>query len=47
MVCGVNFTGLQNEHTTKEYDLSVNMAKELCMIENNPMGKLARQYFIY
>ncbi len=23
------------------------MAKELCMLENNPMGKLARQYFIW
>ena len=30
----------------KEYDLTLNMAKELCMIENNPMGKSARRYFI-
>jgi len=32
---------------SKEYDLTINMAKELCMIENNPMGKSARRYFIY
>ena len=29
-----------------EYALSLNMAKELCMVENNEMGKQAREYFI-
>jgi len=29
-----------------EYALSLNMAKELCMVENNDMGKQAREYFI-
>lgn len=29
-----------------EYYLSVNMCKELCTIENNDLGRLARQYFI-
>ena len=29
-----------------EYYLTVNMCKELCTIENNELGKLARQYFI-
>lgn len=30
----------------KEYYLTVNMCKELCTIENNELGKLARRYFI-
>lgn len=30
----------------KEYFLTLNMAKELCMVENNAKGKEARQYFI-
>ena len=29
-----------------EYYLTVNMCKELCTIENNELGKLARRYFI-
>ena len=29
-----------------DYALSLNMAKELCMVENNEMGKQAREYFI-
>lgn len=29
-----------------EYYLSINMCKELCTIENNDLGRLARQYFI-
>jgi anti-repressor protein len=29
-----------------EYALSIDMAKELCMIENNDRGRQARQYFI-
>ena len=30
----------------KEYALSLDMAKELCMIENNEQGRLFRKYFI-
>lgn len=30
----------------KEYYLTVNMCKELCTIENNELGRLARRYFI-
>lgn len=30
----------------KEYFITLNMAKELCMVENNDKGKEARQYFI-
>ncbi len=29
-----------------EYAISVDMAKELCMIENNEKGRVARKYFI-
>ncbi len=32
--------------TTKEYYLKIDMAKELCMIENNKKGKMIRKYFI-
>lgn len=32
--------------TTTEYALSVDMAKELSMVENNEKGRLARKYFI-
>lgn len=31
---------------TTEYALTLNMAKELCMIENNERGREARKYFI-
>ena len=30
----------------KEYFLTLNMAKELCMVENNEQGKMIRKYFI-
>lgn len=30
----------------KEYALSLDMAKELCMIENNEKGRMIRKYFI-
>ena len=30
----------------KEYFITLDMAKELCMVENNAKGKEARQYFI-
>lgn len=31
---------------TEEYSLNLEMAKQLCMIENNEMGLLCRKYFI-
>ena len=31
---------------TKEYHISISMAKELSMVENNEQGKQARKYFI-
>lgn len=37
---------LGGKQKTIEYYLSVNMAKELSMIENNDKGRQARQYFI-
>ena len=30
----------------KEYIITLDMAKELCMIERNPKGRIARRYFI-
>ena len=36
----------QGGRPTKEYGLSISMAKELSMLERNKQGKLARQYFI-
>lgn len=49
-VDGVDFVtvskNLENGGATKEYFLSVNMAKELSMVENNDHGKQARRYFI-
>lgn len=32
--------------TIKEYYLSIDMSKELCMVENNEIGRKIRQYFI-
>lgn len=37
---------LENGGRTKEYLLTLNMAKELSMVERNEKGKQARQYFI-
>ena len=31
---------------TREYALTLDMAKELCMVERNERGRLARKYFI-
>lgn len=38
--------GQKGISVTKEYKLTIEMAKELSMIENNATGKLARKYFI-
>ena len=32
--------------STKEYFLTMDMAKELCMVENNEIGRKIRKYFI-
>lgn len=36
----------QGGRPTIEYALSIDMAKELSMVENNEKGRLARKYFI-
>lgn len=42
-----NFTKVGNLTRSQiDYYLTVNMAKELCMIENNQEGKKIRKYFI-
>ena len=35
-----------NWKTAKDYVISIDMAKELAMVENNEMGKKVRKYFI-
>ena len=35
-----------NPNPPKEYYLTLDMAKELAMVERSPMGRLARKYFI-
>lgn len=39
--------GLGGGENAKIYTLSLDMAKELAMVENNEMGRLARRYFIW
>ena len=36
----------QNHQPTKDFAISIDMAKEICMIQRNEKGKLARQYFL-
>ena len=36
-----------NNATMIEYAITLDMAKELSMVENNEQGRLARRYFIY
>ena len=41
-----NQTGRGGDRKTKNYTLTLDMAKELSMVERTPKGKEARQYFI-
>ncbi|STZ08577.1 Phage anti-repressor protein [Moraxella caprae] len=41
-----NSEKLQNGRPTKDYFISLNMAKELAMVERTDKGRQARQYFI-
>lgn len=47
-ICFLNFEKAEKygNKTTKEYYLKIDMAKELCMVENNVIGKKIRHYFI-
>ncbi|MEA1886328.1 MAG: antA/AntB antirepressor family protein [Bacteroidota bacterium] len=37
---------VRGANVRKEYGLTIDMAKELCMIENNDKGRQARRYFM-
>ncbi|EPX3529680.1 antA/AntB antirepressor family protein [Acinetobacter baumannii] len=39
-------TGVRSNVVQKDYSLSLDMAKDLCMVENNDKGREARRYFI-
>lgn len=41
-----NFVHPQNHQDTSDYQLTVEMAKELCMLQRTEKGKQARTYFI-
>jgi anti-repressor protein len=41
-----NFGGKGQGRPTKEYYLTIDVAKEISMVERNAKGKQARQYFI-
>lgn len=48
---GIDYTPLifehpQNKQNTMDYQVTIPMAKELCMIQRTEKGKMARQYFI-
>ena len=40
------FVHPQNHQETTDYQLTLEMAKEICMLQRNERGKQARQYFI-
>ena len=37
---------LENGGKIKEHQLTIDMAKEICMLQRSEKGKIARQYFI-
>jgi len=48
---GIDYTPLifehpQNKQKTMDYQITIPMAKELCMIQRTEKGKMARQYFL-
>ena len=47
-ICFHNFVKAERygNKTTIEYYVTIDMAKELCMVENNEMGRKIRRYFI-
>lgn len=47
-ICFRSFTKANKygNKTTKEYYLTIDTSKEICMIENNEMGRKIRRYFI-
>lgn len=38
--------GKRKNVTQKDYSLTLDMAKELSMVENNKIGRISRKYFI-
>lgn len=45
-ICGAKGRGATGGYNKLDYILSLDMAKELAMIENNSSGRAARRYFI-
>ncbi|MEW7121560.1 MULTISPECIES: antA/AntB antirepressor family protein [Acinetobacter] len=46
IVFSVKFEKLYGRQTSQEYLLTLDVAKELSMVENNEQGRIARRYFI-
>lgn len=42
----ISLSKTHNGRPSTEYDITIDMAKELCMVENNDKGRQARRYFI-